>query len=158
MRVPVLSSWVPILALWVLVLKVSVYFCTKIGFLRDLAVSTDTHPTSTGTRHGSTDTHGLSTGTRPYRVPLNPFLLHFKSEDLSIDTRPSSTDTGLTSTGTQVASTDTHVKFAYLVIFLWRVPVLIFWVSVLALKFEFRLNRKDIEWPPMVTESYPDIA
>ena len=120
-------------------------FLLKLGFLRDLAMSTDTHPTSTGTRHGSTDTHGLSTGTRPYRVPLNPFLLHFKSEDLSIDTRPSSTDTGLTSTGTQVASTDTHVKFSYLVICLCRVPVLIIWVSVLALKFEFRLNRKDIE-------------
>ena len=73
-------------------------------------MSTDTHSTSTGTRHVSTDTHVLSTGTRPYRAPIVFIFLQNKSETLSTNTRPLSTDTGPMSTGTQVASTDTRVQ------------------------------------------------
>ena len=51
-----------------------------------------------------------------------------------------STGTGVTSTGTHKVSTDTDLKRLLTVTEQGRVPVLMFWVPILVLKIEFRLD------------------
>ena len=59
---------------------------------------------------------------------------------MSTGTYPMSTGTGVTSTGTHEVSTDTDLQRLQLVTEQGRVPVLMFWVPILVLEFEFRLD------------------